>query len=33
MKVMGFNGSPRKEGNTAWTMNHLAASREVSCRR
>ena len=23
MKVIGFNGSPRKEGNTAWVINRI----------
>ncbi|MDR1215113.1 MAG: flavodoxin family protein [Treponema sp.] len=23
MKIIGFNGSPRKEGNTAWTINKI----------
>ena len=23
MKIMGFNASPRKEGNTAWTINKI----------
>ena len=29
MKIMGFNGSPRKEGNTAWAIDKILAGAQA----
>ena len=29
MKIIGFIGSPRKNGNTAWTVNKILEGAEI----